>query len=908
VRPNDFDPTVCACHAVLPVFCKEGWQDIAREFAAGLQIVWTSIPYGNSKMAKEIRKSLLQDITRYQSGEEPVSLIMSKLSKATDSRETNLQLMFSFADSPKFLIYKESDLHNMADKIEDHISEINAITYFNEDGSRICPYDPDSYHRDTDLAGTLYAQRENIKQFMIASVDDDSPTADQEKRFYEDHTYKIVDSITHIIDGICKDIEGYNVGLYAPTVLEKGFFDSCLYIRNYATRVGQRMRDYANGNASAEQFTLSESKSPASDSENVMYILHKLGYTKPSCPAVLSNIFYNTELQKYGIQKQLGQIDFNQTIAFHPAPGLGPAFKIRWVYSVDTGINNFLEPLAKLIQKADKIYDPNEAYNDQLKYLLANMQDIIDAYCTDSTGYSDYLYRVIYYVLMVAFYRLDADIVDKVMQCFRIPIQIHNKVVGVEFGAMQGEKLLVFIMNHANRLMGIIADRIQNDKSRIVIRPNAGDDVVKAVVAGNKFRLEDILIEMTVFACFNSPTNFSKAAWAQRDKYFDFCSKYFSMVDGSFHCVSGVPAKKYGKEIVCISDWAETFKVLDSANQKHESCTAAFKQAIPFIQQTLSEGLRLPNIYDQHMTLEDKISNARHIPYTMGGISDNIDDVDFSALLHLSRYKLSLILEKYTFNPRGLYLVVNRIMELQGTALLEAIGSVSRTNIQKIVKMIRMCAEESISHEELKEINDTISSFERNIIVAMSHSRTSSTYHRLERNKDVDILFNIKELTYDSSIPLPESAPESLFLLSLLTNRDYLDIDNIRNYLKISEINHKYGGLIVCYEGVPNTNTYYGIKDPSNGKIIRLYNNDDDRYDRFEPIWNCKHEDIKFVVNTLRASHVDRFIDALFAIGNGSVEDIAEQYAKEIIEDTNIDISEQLLANILKSIDLTGSF
>lgn len=898
-RPNDANPLLCAKQAVLPIFCKEGWQDIVKMFASGLSIIWSNIPYGDPDTAKSVRKSLLSDITNYIHNNEIRSPVMQFLSQCTDNMEINLQLMFSFADSPKFLIYKEKDLHQIADEIEEHMDEINAITYTNKDGTRICPYDVNTYHSDTDLVGTLFAQKDNIISFLISSIDTDSETAAEELKFYQDNANKIIDSIDSVIDSILTDINDYQSGVYVPTVLEKGFFDTILYVRDHLEPVEQKMHDYAEGNATADMFTLSESKSPITDSPEVMYVLHKLGFTKPTCPAVMSNIFYNTELKSYGISKQLGQVDIEQPIAFHPAPGLGPAFKIRWVYSVETAINNILDPLAKLIQKADKICDPNEAYNDQLKYLLANLTDITDAYCTDSTGYSDYLFRVIYYILLQKFYGCGDWATNMIMNCLRIPIKVKDKIIPVEFGAMQGEKLLVFIMNHANRLMGLIADRIQLQR-RTCIRPNAGDDVTKAVVQGPHFELSDLLTEITVFACFNSPCNISKTAWLWRDGYFDFCSKYFARVSNKgVRCVSGVPAKKYGKEVVCIADWAETFKVLDSAGQRHESCIESFKLIIEDIQYLLIEGTKLPNIYKQPMTVEDKIRNAKNIPYTMGGLSDDTKSYDTETMLRLSRYKLSLILEQYTFNPRGLYLVVNSITELVGTELLKAIGSVNRTNIQDIVKMIRRCSQLSVSYEELKEINDVISRFERNIITAMSHSRTSSTYHRLERNKDVDILFDIKALEYNSEIPLPDSAPEAMFMLSLLTDTDYLDIDNIRTYLKISEINHSYGGLIVSYEGGAGWHRYYGIKDPDNGKIIRLYHNDDRRYPQFEALNDCEREDVKFVVKSLRRVNVSRFIDALFAINDQSVESAAEQYAQEIIEDTMLSISKQQLAQLL---------
>lgn len=860
-HPNQYNSVQCAISAVLPVFHGEGWKTVAAEMSRLLEAIWSAIPYGDADSAKKLRKKMLADITNIILGNEIVTPVMQQWNHILDSNKVSgapkLQLLFSLVDAPKFPIYKESDLHKMADNIDQHRDEINAITYFDKDGKRICPYSPLDYHNDRDLEGTIQAQRENIIQFLIDNAGDAN-----EENFYTKHAgrliYRVIDQLTKIAE----DFENYQQGRYVPSMLELGFFDSLAYIQKRIEKCESKMRAYKEGNASSDQFSLSESKSPISNNEHVMRTIHALGWNKASCPAVLSNIFYSDSLNKIGILKQEGQIEVHEGLYFEPAPGLGPGYKVRWVYSVDTNVNNFLTPLADLIQRADKECDPNEAYNDQLAHLLAYLPVIEDAFCTDSTGYSDYLWVGIYRRLM-KLYGMSEAMIDSVMSCFRLPVKIGDRFITVEFGTFQGCKLLVFIMNHANRLMGIIADRISDQQA--CIRPNAGDDVVKAGL-DHRFKAEDMWAEILTFACFNCPTNSSKSAWLARDGYFDFCSKYFAYVGTGIQCVSGVPSKKYGKEMVCIADWAESYKVLHNSRQQHTDCLTAFNDALPFIRSGLEQGCKLPNIYNIPMTLESKMEQAKEVPFTYGGLAPADDIRDLDKLINTLKYKASLLLNSYMYEPAGVYLLVSKLKDLEGTELLKAIGSINHQSVQDLVKLIRMLASpESMDMEDLEWAKDSIARFERNSINGQSLSRTSSTYHRLERNKDVDLLFPLGSIDTDIGMPLPKDNASALLMVSLLTDKKFVDIDNMRRYITCMQALAAYPDTLICYSGIGN-HIYYGVRDPDNGKIIRIYHNDDTRYPDFEPIYCCKNEKIRELAQMLRDCNASAFIDIFYGV------------------------------------------
>lgn len=895
-NPNQYNPVKCAVSAVLPV-TTSNWKEIVSTVAEILDAIWSSIPYGDSDTSKKIRKALLKDISKYKHSLPMKTPVMKKLLAVIQDlpENTKLQLMFSIADAPKFPIYRESDLHLMMDNIEDHRSEINAVTYYNEKGNRICPYSVNSYHDDRDLIGTVSAQKENIMHFLIDNSDKDDRS---ERQWYQCYASSKISEVITQLQKIPKDIDAYANGTYHPSMLEKEFFDTILYIRKHIESCEDKMIKYANGEASADQFSLSESKSPISDNESVMHILHALGWSRNSCPAVLSNLFYSRRLRDLGIKPQKGQIEVDTELCFVPAPGLGPGYKIRWVYSVDTNINNFLTPLADLIQTADKLLDQNEAYNDQLKQLLAYLPAIVDAFCTDSTGYSDYLWVGIYRYLM-ELYGINEDLQDMVMSCFRLPVRVGSEYVSVEFGTFQGCKLLVFIMNHANRLMGIIADRISGNQQDC-IRPNAGDDVVK-VALERRFKASDMYCEILTFACFNCPTNSSKSAWLSKDGYFDFCSKYFSEVNGHIECVSGVPAKKYGKEIVCIADWAESFKVLHNSKQSYSDPYKSFCLARPFIDYELRQGCSLPNIYKIPMTVESKIEQAINVPFTYGGLAGADDVRDLDKLIEALKYKASLLLNTYLFEPTGVYLVVSHIKDLQDTELLQAIGSINRQSVQDLVKLIRMLARpEAMSIDDLEWCKESVAKFERNAINGQSISRTSSTYHRLERNKDVDLLFPVGSIDKDLGMPLPKDNASALLMISLLTDTNYIDIDNMRRYISCMQTLAVYPNAIVQYHGIGYA-TYYAVQDPDNGKYIRIYNNDDTRYPDFEPIWCCVNDEVRNLAQMLRDCDASSYINVFYGVQKHASDFQIQQMATKLIRQKHVQMTEAAIKALLKN-------
>lgn len=765
----------------------------------------------NSELAKTIKKNWLADISSY---------ILSGLNSVKDKHmkmilgssiayERKLNIAMSVARWPEFYLHSETKLKEIGSNLKAHLKDINAINFYDANNNRICPYNPDGYFNDLEWEETLIRQESWIKEYMSMNDIRSQISADW-----------IIGEVKELYKEIVSDKP-----LSSFCYLEQGFVESIRNIRNYSRIICENIKKYKDGNATVDQYGLSESKSPISDFEPVMQTLNSLGYTKRTCPMVLANLFHGN-FPSLEIKPQKGQIHISSYNAegFTVAPGLGPAYKIRYVFNADANIQNIISEYANIIQESDRSIDRMEAYNDQMTRLLEDLPYISDAFCTDSTGYSDYLSRTIYTILML-FHGIDPETIDFIQKIFRMPLLIEGKEYEVRFGSMQGCKLLVFIMNQANRLMGILANR--HNRQRVDCRCNAGDDVEAHLINGI-FSEEAIMDELAIFAYFNCPTNLTKSAWLERDGYFDYCSKYYARTKGNqqgVFSITGLPPKIAGKQIISINGFAELFKVLDTAKTQHRSCKESWEILAPILRKTMEEGSKLPTVATVPLTLDQKIEYAKQYPYEIGGLADDIE-ISTERKLSLLKYKTTEILKRYIFDPSGIFLLMQQLGEdFRSTELYKALGTITRQSMKDIAKVILILntSIDCLSSDDIEWAVGKINRFERNIIKGESISRNISTYHRKTPKKDIDIFIPVQEiLNYKDleTIPMAEDLMEASILLCSITDEKFVDVDNIRNYIYLRYLYKRHSEKLVKYNHGPSA-PYYAI-DEGDGLRVRL--------------------------------------------------------------------------------------
>lgn len=799
----------------------DDWQEVAKRVAEALGKIHACCYRGTKEICKQLKDGLKADISDYITSQQDLSKVLSPIMKSILSLNLPygelLNIAMTVARWPEYYLHTEEYLRQVGRDLKSHLSEINAITLYKEDETgnkiRICPYNPEIPIDDHDWQGMLIKQESSVLEFL--KRENPKLEIDWSKIISADRLIQVIHELWDQIDS------GLPVDSFA-----QGFVDSVRFIRKHKDKVVEDIRSYVAGKARAELFTLSESKSPISDLENVMQILHRMGFKKSSCPMVLENLFH-CQYPNLGINPQEGQIIVDlDGECFTVAPGLGPGYKIRFVFNTHADVQNSVTPLADLIQRADKKFDEMEAYNKQMDVLLADLPGITDAFCTDSTGYSDYLTRAIY-TLLLKMYQLPDDIINYILSVFSMPLLISGELYQVPYGAMQGCKLLVFIMNHANRLMGVLAKRLANSPTDC--RTNAGDDVEAHTYSG-EFTESDIATELAVFAMFNCPTNESKSAWLKRDGFFDFCSKYYARVPGQeagVFSITGLPPKAVGKQILSINGFSELFKVMDTAATAHRDSTEAFDILLPYIREDLEDGCKLPSAYKDYkkLSLQEKIDAARNVSYDIGGICSP-KEIETIEKLRILRFKMSNILERYTFDATGIFLILNLLEEdFKRTELYKALGTVHRQSAAEIIRIISILnmSEQEIDMDEVDWALGRINQFERNIIKGESISRNVSTYHRRTPDRDIDLFIpqaEIEKRAKDLNIPKPVTLMSCSMLLASLSSDSYVDIDNIKRYTELYTLFHELRDQIVSYDGPRYPYVYYALIE--DGEYIRL--------------------------------------------------------------------------------------
>lgn len=787
---------------------------------------------------KQLKKQGLKEMSKFilegKGAFAPIASLEPDITRATN-------IAMTLARWPEWFIYPETYLTEVAEHLWDHRDEINAITFYETDENglvqRICPYSPSIEIDHLDLYGSLRLQEDSIEEYC--------------KSRNIDSNISVEDTI-QVLQDICRE------NLYAQThdSFEKGFFDSISYIRGHVNQIVTQMRMYKSGKATDNMFGKSESRSVLSDDPVIMRALKLFGWPKTSCPNVLSNIFH-TETKAVALSMQPGQIPVDKTFDyFDTAPGLGPAMKIRYVFNLIMEYQNYLSFLADLIKQADELCDPvQEAYTNQMLGLRGELSSIVDAYCIDATGYSDYLFRGIYsYILKL--YGMPDDLIVDIMNIFSLPIKVGDHLCEVKFGAMQGCKLLVFVMNHANRLIGIIARRLS--KQKVDSRHNAGDDTV-TVSMSSIIQPETIANEMKVFAIFNCAINPLKTAHLHTDGYFDFCSKYFMSVKElpkGVVSISGIPPKLIGKDMPSIKSFTEIFRVLDVTATERNPIIHVWNICKPLLSSELEAGCKLPNALDKRYTLEEKERLALNVSYKLGGLAEDgsvsVQQTAAHALLLLER-----MLIKYRFEASGIFRVVQGVIP-EGTELYQALGTVEHMALSKIldaVEQLRTAIDtDMIDQQDLDKCCKIITQLDRCIIKGLSISSTSSTYHRITATRDIDNLLE-PDIKPDFSMLEKITSPADIIELAVMTAisaETYCDVDQIRRYMRAKDIIHQNRDRFYTQTFGGYTNYYVRDDDDKSVKLTTVDRNVGcNKSGRYKSYDEMQNQDLKFVSGLL---------------------------------------------------------
>lgn len=811
-------------------------------------------------------------------------LQLSEILSIEGLNDYTLNLIHSLTRIPEWFMYTEEYLNNnYSPDMINHLEDINALAI----DRSIYPYNVD-IPLSNDIITDFYNQEKFVLDFIHREGIDDPIVSRKCTR--------------SSIESALKTVENWVVNLHADVPdYAKPWVYMMREIRMNIRKLNKELDRVMTTGFEVSDLTLSESICYLNDDKlfrdimtNVLLWQGKDGKGKIS--ALIGNIFhmYYKGVPIPMISGQINMYNQNMDMLFsRSAPGLGPAYKIRIVFSTSSEIQNISEICARFLRHYHKSCY-HHAYLAQTEYILANAKFFKDVQCTDCTGYSDYLNRNVYRWLM-RLMGMKSNHVDMMMNILSMPVKVGDKVIPVPFGSLQGIKFLVYIMNDANALIGLIQNQLRVNKW--TDRQNAGDDVY-AASRDYSFSQTDLSIDIAVWLWFNCPTNMSKSAWLKRDGYWDFCKVYFSY---GGRAVTGLPPKMYNKEVLNIRDIAEIYKNFDRTGVQPLRSIEEFTSVLePLLMSQWKEGMKLYNPISD-LGLRDKIDVAKQISYKIGGLSSN-EPTDTERINHLIEYCYKLFAE-YDLVVGDIYTwALQQGFEGRiGEFLLQV--KVARAGdfinyLKRIEDILESYQEGYVCIDDVDELEDDLESMTRIFLDSGKVSASGSTYHRLtpKRSGDTTLIRhrNFIEEGLEPPYKMPKSVFDAIALAKIAANTEKDNITRLNEYAVVASLYQKYSdeGLIEWGGGGYNQNfgTRAYIRDNS-GKRYRLYCVSDD----------CYRNDI-VPRSECRDPHIGLFIDLCkrydLVEGTFRAESLAKRIAGEMAEQMMKEIAEHQISYI----------
>lgn len=401
------------------LFCKD-YKSCVQPISSFLKRHRDTSP-DNVKSRKQVCEDLWKEIIADGHSSDPdLEMIIQK----EKINQCSLNLLHSLTRIPEWFLYTEKYLNEVyAPSMEkEHLLEINALAL----DESVYPYDKNIPLSD-DLIKDLNNQEQAVLKALKEQIAED-PVAN--KRVTKEN---IIKALTKIEDWVLyRDI---NVPEYAAP-----WVNMMRDIRSHISELELKLNQIMTSGFTVDDLTLSESVCYLNDEQWAKNFVHNILHWhgkdgKGKISALIGNIFH----MYYGgihLPCTPGQINIynknHDMLYSKAAPGLGPGYKIRIVYSTSSEIQNISEVAAAFLRRFhSNCY--HYAYLNQTGYILDNVKRFKDVQCTDCTGYSDYLNRNVYRWLLKLMGLSDIYI-NMLMKILGMPVKVNSNLYPVHFG------------------------------------------------------------------------------------------------------------------------------------------------------------------------------------------------------------------------------------------------------------------------------------------------------------------------------------------------------------------------------------------------------------------------------------------------------------------------------------------
>lgn len=441
--------------------------------------------------------------------------------------------------------------------------------------------------------------------------------------------------------------------------------------------------------ADPDNYMMSTRGNNYNDSSLLRNLLFQYGW-KEGIPTCLGSIFWY-DSKVLPVTKDKSQIAIPGNYDYYDfGTGKKNGGNFRIFYYTSPQINMFGNVASKIISEAQN-RNKYCAYQDQSRG-QEGLFEAIDLIGVDSTEYSDHqTVTLLKWILETYGF---AEYSESLAHSLQLPIRIVDPYKGERFlnpinGTLAGGKLDVALINDAGLVISWLAGQWIRESFDAFI---CGDDwiyyMMKVASRDNYLALHSLC------SCFNQIVNPDKTEWLYQHKFAGFCKVLCKSKDKDLVPASGLPVNLWLKEVTSIQDISQILISLDKTRSLwwlHDKQTA--EEMID----------RLLSLWYEHIILaefelgadtsgkggiiERRISNAKKIPFSIGGLLLDESQMDMETYFLGSMDGIAKIFQEYRRTPTKIAQLIERA-KLEGT-FPDYLGLEMMRTLKDLISLVR---------------------------------------------------------------------------------------------------------------------------------------------------------------------------------------------------------------------------
>lgn len=535
--------------------------------------------------------------------------------------------------------------------------------------------------------------------------------------------------------------------------------------------------------------------------------------------------------------------------------GLGDCYKERVVGEPPTVFQSILSPLTKIYK--DNIAGKDEYDRDRslciATYDIESRMNTISlcshAVSLDYTGYSDYMARSIYF-LMLTMCGFSAENAKFITDVFSMPLKVQEKIFEILFGALQGVEFNFTCITLANIFFSLQAQIIYHIRHGEYLSDissiSQGDDKI-IVRFTNNIPEELINLNMELAIMSNCVINPDKTEDSRDTGGYVFC-KIRKRIDGS--AISGLSGNLMLKKKKFFGDISAIINQLRKVG--YQLLPEEENQIISYLEERMRDDIFQCYRSLSHLSFEEcekleklcmklpieiggldtgNLSTDEYLGITRAALKSALSDSFVYASKKMNRIERFALLGGLMFKD-GLY---TQYDDPRYQYLIESSFSSGKEVFELIAICDKLIESESIDINALKEYKRNLRKIFDIIFKEMSNSKAISTKDRVDpvKNQDQILIKSLTESEYDEQVQKIVNSDDEIYkqIRYIIWSDDNIHADiDLPIYRDITTLMEYYGSYFKPYFYDAFGYRYAALKfydGKFKGKVMRLTSDND---------------------------------------------------------------------------------